>query len=87
MNNRDIMENSMGYSGFEYINDAVPHYAPANMYYCVIQVIIDAVFTAIAGSISGNTFTGETIPAGTLIYGNFTSVTLSSGKVIAYKGV
>ena len=87
MDIRDIMENSMGYSGFEYINDTAVHTAPSNRFYCAIQVISDAVFSAIVPAPTGNTFTGEVIPTGTILYGNFQSITLTSGKVIAYKGV
>jgi hypothetical protein len=50
-----------------------------------IQVIADAVFSAMTGNIGGDTFTGVTIPAGAILYGTFTAFTLTSGKVIAYK--
>ena len=36
--------------------------------------------------ITGSEFTGELLPAGFILYGRYTSVTLASGKVIAYKG-
>ena len=87
MYNRDIMENSMGYGGFEYINDKAAHVPALNTFYSSIQVISDAVFSAIVPAPTGNTFTGEVIPTGTILYGNFQSITLTSGKVIAYKGV
>ena len=77
----------MGYSGFEYINDTAAHVPDINTFYSSIQVIADAVFSSIVPAATGNTFTGEVIPTGTILYGNFKSVTLTSGKVIAYKGV
>lgn len=87
MCNRDIMENSMGYNGFEYINDTVVHTQGLNNFFSSIQVVSDAVFSSILPAPTGNTFTGEVIPTGTIIYGNFSSITLTSGKVIAYKGI
>jgi hypothetical protein len=86
--NRDILENAMGYGGFEYINDTEVHSAPENQYFVALQVIADTVIAAVRGEkLTGNTFTGEIIPSGTVIYGQFSKITLTSGKLIAYKGV
>ncbi len=52
--------------------------------YCAIHVVADCVFTTLTGSVSG-TRTGITFPAGFIIYGIFTVVTLASGKVLLYK--
>jgi hypothetical protein len=41
--------------------------------------------TATVQNASGNTFSAVPIPAGGAIDGLFTSVTLTSGKVVAYK--
>jgi hypothetical protein len=47
-----------------------------------IQVISDAVFTTLTGNLTG--FSGVTFPAGTVIRGYFTAITLASGTIIAY---
>jgi hypothetical protein len=38
-------------------------------------------------NVTGNTFTGVTLSAGSIFFGRFTALTLTSGSVIAYKGV
>ncbi|RMG81349.1 MAG: hypothetical protein D6712_16510 [Chloroflexi bacterium] len=53
--------------------------------FAAIQFIEGGAFSALAGNYTGDALTGVTIPAGTVLYGRFTSFTLSSGKVIAYK--
>lgn len=89
MGGRDILENSMGQSGFNYISDTNKSAPPAGYVYDAIQVVSDAVLSAYTSepTIGGNTFTGVTLTQGTIIYGRFTSITLTSGAVIAYKGV
>ena len=86
---RDLFENSMGQNGFNYISDTNKSAAPTGYVYFAIQALTDTVLAAYVSepTIGGNTFTGVTIPAGTIIYGRFVSITLTSGTVIAYKGV
>jgi hypothetical protein len=52
-----------------------------------IQILSDTVFSTLTTSIAndGDTLAGVTIPAGNVIYGPFTAITLTSGKAIAYK--
>jgi hypothetical protein len=87
--NRDILENSMGYSGFEYISDTALHTAPANQVFTTIQCITDTVIAALKSeaSITGNTFTGVILSAGTIIPTRLNNITLTSGSLIAYKGI
>lgn len=87
MYNRDLLENQYGYGGIEYISDTLSHVAPKAMCFCTLIVIAPTVLSAITPTPTGNTLTGETIPAGTILNGQFTSITLTSGKLIAYKGV
>jgi len=49
-----------------------------------IYVVADAVITAV-GNVTG--ITGITVTTNTPIYGRFTSVTVTSGAVVAYQGV
>lgn len=58
----------------------------------IIQVISDATFTTLTSDITKNGIitasTGVdygTLSAGTVLYGKFTAITLSAGKVILYK--
>ena len=87
MYNRDLVENQMGYGGIEYINDTQPHTPPKGLFFCTLIVIAATTLSAISPVPTGNALTGEIVPVGTIIYGQFTSITLTSGKVIAYKGV
>lgn len=85
MSNRDLMENSMGVNGAEFISDTVIHTAVDS--YVSLQVVSDMVISAIVGSFTGNTLVGVLLPQGTVLYGKFKSITLTSGQVIAYKGI
>lgn len=91
VNIADLTEESLGRKGFEFISDTAEHVAPEGMVYIALQVVDDAVIdsyeTEPEGLITGNTFAGELLPAGLVLYGRYTSVKLASGKVIAYKGV
>lgn len=50
-----------------------------------VQIIQDTVFDAFEGNLVNITsLEGTTIPAGIGIGGNFTQITVSTGKVIAY---
>jgi hypothetical protein len=49
-----------------------------------IQCLTETTFTTLTGYSLDGTWTGVAFPAGTVIYGNFTAFTLTSGSVIAY---
>ena len=51
--------------------------------FVAIAIITNTVFATLTGSISGVNGT-ITFPAGMTLFGTFTAITLSSGKVIAY---
>ena len=91
VNIADLAEEILGRKGFEFISDNAEHTAPEGMVYIALQVVDDAVIASYktdeGAEITGNTFTGQLLPAGFILYGRYTSVTLTSGKVIAYKGV
>jgi hypothetical protein len=86
---RDLIENSMGQSGFDFINDTAAHACASGYVYDAVQMVTDTVLAAYSTepTIGGNTFTAVSIPQGTIIYGRFTSLTLTSGSCIAYKGI
>lgn len=68
--------------GFEYISDTAAHTGR----FCRLYALADAVIsTATVQNASGNNFTSVPLGKGDQIEGVFTSVTLASGKVVAYK--
>ena len=74
---------SMGQNGFKYLSTAgTTNYADKKM--CSIQVISDATVTCI--SVIGDSLTSVSMQAGTVIVGEFSSVTCagSGGEIIAY---
>lgn len=87
INVADIAKAQMGGFGMHFISDTVAHVPGAGYVFVALQAIEDMVLAAFAPAAEGNTFTGVTIPAGQMILGRFTSVTLTSGKVMAYKGI
>ena len=50
-----------------------------------IQATAAAVVNVTASNWTGDATTAVDIPAGETIFGNFTAITLTSGKIIAYK--
>ncbi len=68
--------------GFEYISDTAAHAGR----FCKVYALATAVIsTATVQNATGNAFTSVPLEAGDSIEGVFTSITLTSGKVIAYK--
>lgn len=68
---------AFGQKGFEYL-------ASGNVAgnFNAVQVIADATVSVVASN--GDNLTNVDLPAGMTIVGRFTSVTISSGKVLAY---
>ena len=74
---------SLGQGGEVYVTDTTK----TDGSFGAIQAVADAVFSAlVAGNWTGTT-TSLPLPAGATIFGNFTSFTLTSGKVVAYRNV
>lgn len=72
-------KDQVGSSGGACYADTTPR---SSLSVTAIQVLSDAVFTTLTGNITG--ITGVTIPAGTVLRGSFTAITLTSGTIIAY---
>jgi hypothetical protein len=68
--------------GFEYISDTATHTGRFFKLYAVADAVIS---TATVQNATGNAFTSVPLMAGDEIEGVFTSVTLASGKIIAYR--
>ena len=71
----------LGQVGFEVIDDTSAH---AGEYYAIKAVNANAVI-ATGVSALGDNLSAVTLLEGDLLYGNFTSITLTSGEVLAYK--
>lgn len=71
-----------GGAGFELITDTSAH---TGRFFRVYALEASVINTATVQNASGNTFSAVPIPAGGAIDGLFTSVTLTSGKVVAYR--
>jgi len=83
-----MQSTAMGQLGSDFINDTDAHTGNWGIIYC-ISACTFAVLTS-AVDLEGNalmtgTLTGITMSPGMLIYGNFTTISLGSGKVIAYR--
>jgi hypothetical protein len=89
INMADLMESQVGGKGAEFISDTATHTATG--LYVSLQVINEAVISAyttdVDAPITGNDLKGSVLPMGTIIYGRFKSIALTSGKILAYKGI
>jgi|TARA_B100001939_G_scaffold330890_1_gene328429 hypothetical protein len=70
---------SFGQSGFDYITSGTV----SDQTFIAITALEDASISATASK--GDSLSSVTIPKGLTIYGRFTSVTVSSGKILAYR--
>ena len=70
------------YIGFEYITDTAEH---TGRFYCLYGLEDAVIASATIGNATGNAFTSVPLGKNCEIEGIFTSVTLASGKIIAYK--
>jgi len=71
----------IGRVGSNLLNDTSVHTGK----WFAITIISDAIFTTLTSSNLTGSTTGITFPAGIQIYGDFTTITLTSGTVLAYK--
>lgn len=76
----DFQKLAFGRSGFRVIDSS---FTPvADEYYTAFAVIEDAVITTTGNQ--GDNLSSEAISEGSTIYGLFSSISVASGKVIAY---
>jgi len=68
--------------GFEYISDTVAH---TGRFYELVAFEDSVIASADIMNQTGNTFTAVPLKAGMCVEAVFTSVTLTSGKIAAYK--
>jgi hypothetical protein len=88
----DNLEMSMGGKGLVGIVDTATTTPAAGMAFvallCLTDTVIEAYATRQYAPITPtNVLVGVTLPAGTVLYGQFTSIKLISGSMLAYNGV
>jgi len=77
----NFYQTSTGDYGFRVVDNSFSQ--PSGESYRAIQVLSDAVVSTT--TLVGDALTGESLSAGTIVYGKFDTISVSSGKVIAYK--
>ena len=87
---------ALGQAGSVFIDDTAIHTGPFVALAAIEDSVIDAsdstniantMVDGVGGSTGATTMTTDfTIPAGMTIYGQFEFISLTSGKIIAYKG-
>lgn len=90
VNVADLNSAALGGFGFEVIDDTAAHAAPAGQCFVALHCLTDTVFaafTATADAPITGTFVGATHDKGFWLFGKFTSITLTSGDVYAYRGL
>jgi len=80
---RDLSTQGLGVNGSHIINDTNVH-APTPRTYSILACVTACVISQIDGNYDGQNAAGITLPAGFIWYGEFTSVKLTSGTMIAY---
>jgi hypothetical protein len=78
----DHRAKSFGLNGSKYITGTA---ANTDGPWCAIQALEDTVIASMTATNVTGTLSAIPLPAGVAIYGNITAVTLTSGKIIAYK--
>ena len=77
--NREVFD-----QGFEHISDTAAHTGSFCRVYALAAAVIAS--ATVRGLTAGsNAFTSVPLPAGAYIDGQFSSITLASGRVIAYR--
>ncbi len=74
-----------GLYGVEVVTDTSTHTVNASAIMFYESTVISSLGTDTVKGYEGNTLDGETIAAGITIYGNFTSLKLTSGAALMYK--
>lgn len=73
---------AFGQSGFDYVTTGTIN----SHTYIAISALEDASISATSAG-GGDSLSSVTIPKGMTIYGKFSSITVSSGKILAYREV
>lgn len=83
MANRTTVNNLMGENGGTYITGT----GATNGNFQAYQALTATVIASMTSARISGTLTSISVPAGSIIYGHFTSITLTSGTGIAYNAI
>lgn len=72
----------LGTLGTTFINTTTPYTGSWALIRCITEAAFDLLTDA---DTSGDALTDGVFPAGTILYGKFTAITLASGAVLAHK--
>ena len=90
INTADLQDEMLGGKGFVVIGDTAAHTPPTGQCFRALHCITATIFAAFVADstapITGS-FIGTSHAAGFWLFGKFTSITLTSGDVYAYKGL
>ena len=79
-----ILNSEIGNHGGSYIDDTSATTPDSGYAFFAIQALEETVVNAVVGSID---ISGATLPQGAIVYGDWSSITLTSGTCIAYQKV
>ena len=82
INSADYISCTSGGDGAVIIDDTSETTPDSGYVFYALQSLVNATVSAVTGNVEN--LAGKTLSEGTIIYGRFTSVTLSGGSVIAY---
>lgn len=89
VNRSDRLEELLGLKGMEIILNTATHTPATGFCFVALQALADTVIAAATADATApitGTIAALALPAGVTIYGKFLSITLTSGKAIAYVG-
>lgn len=84
----NIDKQSFGQDGAVLVTDEDAGQLSATGDFCAFQVLANTVLSSITWpelTDASGSFTGLTLPAGIVIYGQFTAITVTSGSILCYK--
>lgn len=73
--------NPFALNGARVVNNTVAVVGP----FFAVQLLTASIFSSATVNYEGGSITGFSIPAGTILYGDWDGFTLASGIVVAYK--
>ena len=87
VNLADILKSVSGGYGGAYIKDTVVHTPPEGYVFAYLLILEDAKIASYSPAFDGNSLIGDTLFAPSEIPCHFTSITLTSGRILAFYGV
>jgi len=87
INEADLFQAMLGALGSNYVADTNAHTPNTGHVFIAFICMEETVIAAYEPAVDGNTLIAVTLAVGTPIYGRFTTITLTSGSLMAYEGI